>query len=128
MSRPGDKGRRLITADGFDQIIVKAVELVGTVPGASEFEIGYEPADGRELGEDEDTLPDEPVRWYARATIKRGNGRKRLVHTYEGSHVADPVAQTPPGGHQQAGVLAVVDLLERIGVNVIVLDQLRNPQ
>lgn len=128
MSRPGDPDRRFELLEGTSPAITaKAVELVGSIPGAHTFELAYDARD-RHLEDDEEPGPTEAVRWTARATIKRRNGKHRYEHTYEGTAIADPVAQTPPGGHGQAAVLAVVELLEKLGANVILLEQLRNPQ
>lgn len=74
--------RRRIVVKGFDAIVVKAVELVGTVPGASSFELKYDAAD-RVLGEDEEPRPDEAVAWTASAELRRkyAKGTKPVVRT-----------------------------------------------
>lgn len=118
MSRPGDPGRRLEWVEGpAEAIVVKAVELVGTVPGATGFELAYTAAD-RVLAEDEEPRPDESVAWTASATLRRRypGVRKPVTRTITGTAI------TPPGeSHAQGIVDAVVDLLEQLGANVVLL-------
>lgn len=118
MTTPGSPGRRLEWVEGpVDAIVVKAVELVGTVPGARGFELAYDAAD-RVLADDEEPRPDEAVIWTARATVRRrySGTRKPVEHTYEGT------ATVPAGGRHDAGIVnAVVELLERMGANVVLM-------
>lgn len=117
MSAPGSPGRRLEWVEGpVEAIVTKAVELVGTVPGASSFELAYDAAD-RVLAEDEEPAPDEAVAWTARATVRRKYGKGRPIeHTYAGTALVEPGAS-----HAEGIVAAVVDLLERMGANVTLL-------
>ena len=106
--------RRRIVVEGFDAIVVKAVELVGTVPGASSFELKYDAAD-RVLAEDEEPRPDEAVAWTASAELRRkyAKGTKPVVRTITGTAIV------APGGHHGEGIVAaVVELLEKLGANV----------
>lgn len=118
MSAPGDPGRRLEWVEGpVEAIVTKAVELVGTVPGASSFELAYAAAD-RELAEDEEPRPDEAVAWTATAELRRKftGVRKPITRTIVGTAIV------APGGHQGEGIVeAVVDLLEKLGANVVLL-------
>lgn len=109
--------RERIVVEGFDAIVVKAVELVGTVPGASEFELRYEAAD-RVLGEDEEPRPDESVAWMASATLRRkyAKGAKPVTRTITGTAIV-----APGGNHGEAIVRAIVDLLEKLGANVTLM-------
>lgn len=123
MSAPGDKGRTLAWVEGpAEEIVAKAVELIGThVPDVKAFELRYEARD-RQLAEEEEPDPTEAVRWIASATVRRKYGKgKPIEHTYSGEHIADPATRTPAGGHPQAIVLAVVQLLERLGANTVVM-------
>jgi hypothetical protein len=123
VSAPGDPGRTLAWVEGpAEEIVAKAVELIGThVPDAKAFELRYEARD-RQLADDEEPDPGEAVRWIASATVRRKYGKgKPVEHTYVGSAIADPTTRTPVGGHPQAIVLATVDLLERLGANTVVL-------
>ena len=118
MSRPGDPGRRQLTATGAVEAVTVAAELVGTIPGARSFELRYDAVD-RELAEDEEPRPDEAVRWEAVAVIARKypGQRKPTEVTYVGSYVAEPGTD-----HGRAGAMAAVDLLEKLGANTVVID------
>jgi hypothetical protein len=129
MTRPGDPGRPMHLLEGdAAQVVAKAVELVGTVPGASSFELKYDARD-RVLAENEEPTDDEAVVWTATAQLRRryARGMPKVTTTRVGVHIYDPATDDLPGGHAQAGVLAVVALLEELGANVVLLDQLRNP-
>lgn len=117
MSRPGDPGRRLEWVEGpVEAIVTKAVELVGTVPGAKSFELAYDAVD-RELAEDEEPAPDEAVRWTASAELRRKYGKGRpITRTVTGTAIAEP-----NGHHGEAIVRAVVELLEKLGANVVLM-------
>lgn len=117
MSAPGTPGRRLEWVEGpVEAIVVKAVELVGTVPGARDFELAYEAAD-RVLAEDEEPGPDEAVVWTAKATVRRKYGKGRPIeHTYAGTAIVEA-----GGRHDEGIVNAAVDLLEKLGANVVLL-------
>lgn len=109
--------RQRIEVEGFDAIVTKAVELVGTVPGAASFELRYEAAD-RVLAEDEEPRPDEAVAWHASAELRRkyAKGTKPVVRTITGTAIV------PPGGHHGEGIVrAVVELLEALGANVTLM-------
>lgn len=109
--------RRRIVVEGYDQLVTRAVELVGTVPGARSFELRYDAAD-RVLAEDEEPRPDEAVAWTAEAELRRryARGTKPVVRTITGTAIA------PPGGrHDVAIVDAVVELLRKLGANVELL-------
>lgn len=82
MSRPGDPGRRQITADGFA---------------------------GRGRGAPLRRASAELTRRYAR-------GRKPVTRTVTGTAVVEP-----GGRHDQGMVNAVVELLEKLGANVVLL-------
>lgn len=109
--------RRTIVVEGFDAIVVKAVELVGTVPGASSFELRYNAAD-RVLEEGEEPRPDEAVAWHASAELRRkyAKGTKPVVRTITGTAIVQP-----GGNHGEGIVEAVVDLLEQLGANVVLM-------
>lgn len=111
-------GRRLEWVEGpVEAIVVKAVELVGTVPGASSFELRYDAAD-RVLPDDVEPDPDEAIMWTASAELRRryAKGAKPVTRTITGT------ASVPPGGsHAQGIVDACVDLLRKLGANVTVL-------
>jgi hypothetical protein len=117
MSAPGDPGRRLEWVEGpVEAIVVKAIELVRTVPGASSFELRYDAVD-RELAEDEEPDPGEPVRWTATATLRRKYGKgKPVVRDVVGEHIAQPGED-----HTLAIVRAVIALLEKLGANVVAM-------
>jgi hypothetical protein len=106
----------LLSGDG-PAIIARAVELVGTVPGAQDFELAYTAAD-RVLAEDEEPRDDEAVAWTATATVRRkyAKGTKPITRTYTGTGIA-----APGESHAQASVTAVVELLRAMGANVTVL-------
>lgn len=120
MSRPGDPGRRVEFVEGFEAIAVKTVELVQSVPGASSFELKYEAMD-RVLAEGEEPRPDEAVQWSASAQLRRRYypGAPKVTRTIVGSSVVEA-----GGSHYRGIALACVDLLERLGVNTVVLDDL----
>lgn len=112
-----DQPRKRIVVEGFDALMVKAVELVGTVPGASSFELRYEAAD-RVLEEGEEPRPDEAVAWHATAELRRkyAKGTKPVVRKITGTAIV------AAGGHHGEGIVAaVVDLLEQLGANVSVM-------
>jgi hypothetical protein len=118
MSSPGDPGRRSELLEGTaEDIVAKAVELVGTVPGATSFELAYDTVD-RVLGEDEEPRPDDRVRWTASAELRRkyAKGTKPVTRTITGTAIAEAGAN-----HGEAMVLAVVDLLENLGANVVLM-------
>lgn len=118
MSAPGDPGRRLEWIEGpAEAIVAKAVELIGTIPGASSFELRYDAVD-RVLAEDDEPGPDDVVRWTAAAELaRRYTGvRKPVVRTVEGTALV-----SPGGSHAQGIVNAVIDLLEALGANVVAL-------
>lgn len=118
MSNPGDPGRRLEWVEGpAEAIVTKAVELIGEhVHDARAFELRYEAVD-RDLAEDEEPHPDEPVRWIASATVRRKYGKGRPIeHTYTGTSVVEP-----HGRHDEGIVRAVVELLEALGANVVAI-------
>lgn len=130
MSRPGDPGRPMHLLEGNGPaILTKAVELIATVPGASTFELSYDARD-RDLAEDEEPRADEAVVWTATAVLRRrySPGTRKVTRTVSGTYTYDPATADLPGGQAQASVLAIVALLEELGANVIMLDQLRNPQ
>lgn len=118
MSSPGDIGRRIEWVEGpAEDIVVKAIELVGTVPGAKSFELRYD-VPGRELFEDEEPCPDEVVRWTATAELRRrySRGAPKVTRTITGTADVEPY-----GSNSQGIVDAVVDLLEQLGANVVLL-------
>lgn len=106
----------LLSGDG-PAIMARAVELVGTVPGARDFELSYTAAD-RVLEDDEEPLPDESVAWLATATVRRKytKGTKPITRGYTGTAIAEPGTS-----HELAAVNAVVELLRAMGANVTVL-------
>lgn len=115
MSAPGSPGRRLEWVEGpVEAIVTKAVELVGTVPGARSFELSYTAAD-RVLEEDEEPQPDEAVEWTASAELRRkyAKGTKPITRTITGTSIV-----APHGNHGEGIVAAVVELLEKLGANV----------
>lgn len=117
MSRPGDKGRRQFIATSPEDVFVKAVEAVSTIPGAQSFELSYDGVD-RVLADDEEPGPEDRIRWKATAVVRRKFGRGRPVeHAYVGEQVCEP-----GGDHGMAGALAIVALLERLGANTVVID------
>lgn len=118
MSAPGTPGRRLEWVEGpVDQIVAKAVELVGTVPDARSFELRYEAAD-RVLADGEEPHPDEAVAWHASAELRRkyAKGTKPVVRTITGTSIV-----AAHGNHAEGIVRAVVDLLEQLGANVVLM-------
>lgn len=130
-SKPGDVGRRLEWVDGSAvDVVLKTIELVHTVPGARSFEFGYDAVD-RELAEDEEPDPTEPVRWWVKATARQklARGRKPVDRSWIRYAVYDPASVDPqqPTSHAHAIVLASVALLEAMGANVVLLNDLRNP-
>lgn len=117
MSRPGDPGRRLEWIEGpAEAIVARAVELVGTVPGARSFELAYDARD-RDLGEEEPD-PSDVIVWTASAELRRRyvRGAKPVTRTVTGTATVDP-----GGSHAQGIVDAVVALLEQLGANVVLL-------
>lgn len=118
MSAPGDPGRTLAWVEGpAEEIVAKAFELIGAhVPDAKAFELRYEARD-RELAEDEEPDPGEAVRWIASATVRRKYGKgKPITRTVTGTAIAEP-----NGHHGEAIVRAVVELLEKLGANVVLM-------
>lgn len=118
MSAPGSPGRRLEWVEGpVEAIVLKAVELVGAIPGASSFELAYDAAD-RVLADGEEPRPDEAVAWTASAELRRRypGVRKPVTRTVTGTAIAPADSDTA-----QAIVDAVVDLLEKLGANVVLL-------
>lgn len=118
MSAPGSPGRRLEWVEGpVEAIVTKAVELVGTVPGARSFELSYTAAD-RVLDEDEEPQPDEAVEWTASAELRRkyAKGTKPVVRTITGTSIV-----AAHGNHAEGIVRAVVELLEKLGANVVLM-------
>lgn len=106
----------LLSGDG-PAIITRAVQLVGTVPGARDFELSYTAAD-RVLEDDEEPRADEPVAWLATATVRRkyAKGTKPITRGYSGTAIAEA-----GGSHDEAAVTAVVELLRAMGANVDLL-------
>lgn len=91
MSAPGDVGRRLEWVEGpAEEVLAKAAQLVGEAGGKS-FEFGYDAVD-RDLGEDEEPDPGEPVRWFVKAVwrYKPGRGRRPVDRTVIRYGVAEP--------------------------------------
>lgn len=111
-------------------VLVKTAELVGTVPGARTFTFGYDAVD-RELAEDEEPDPTEPVRWWVKATARQKlhRGTKPVDRSWIRYAVYDPASVDPnaPSSHAHALVLASVALLEAMGANVVLLNDLRTP-
>lgn len=120
MSRPGDPGRRLEWVEGpAEQIVVKAVELIRETQ-AKTFSLRYDARD-RQLAEDEEPDPGEAVVWTASAEYVDRTLRHKVKRTVTGTALVDPATRTPPGGHAQGIVLAVVELLEKLGANVVAM-------
>lgn len=115
MSRPGDPGRQQYVAEGFDEIVATTAQAVGTIKGAKSFELRYDGVD-RELADDEQPRPDERIRWTAIATISARHGSHRFDREVKGTAIAEP------GNHGRGMSLACVQLLEKLGGNVVVLD------
>lgn len=110
--------------EGYEALVVRAVELVGQVPGAKDFELAYEAAD-RVLEEGEEPRPDEAVAWRASATVRRKYhpGTKPIERTFYGTAIV-----RPGGLHDQGIVDAVVTLLRNMGANVNVLIVREDPE
>lgn len=118
MSAPGDVGRRLEWVEGpAEEVLAKAAQLVGEAGGKS-FEFGYDAVD-RDLGEDEEPDPGEPVRWFVKAVwrYKPGRGRRPVDRTVIRYGVAEPGGAT----HAEAITYATVALLEAMGANVALM-------
>lgn len=116
MSRPGDPGRQQYVADGFDEIVATTAQAVGTIPGARSFELRYDGVD-RVLADDEEPRTDERIRWTAIATIRARHGSHRFDREVKGTAIAEP------GNHGRGMSMACVELLEKLGANVVLVDQ-----
>lgn len=118
MSRPGDKGRWQLVANGPEELLLNAVELVYRFGGVS-FEHGYRNTDGTPIP-DEAPEPgaDDPVEWYATAVRRVGTGKHRTTTTTTGTALS-----SDHPSHYIASSYAVADLLEKLGCNVLILDQ-----
>lgn len=117
MSTPGSPDRRLEWVEGpAEAIVAKAIELIGTVAGARSFELAYDAVD-RTLAEGEEPDPSEAVRWTASAELRRKYGKgKPITRTVTGTAIA------PPGTPQGVAIVeAVVELLEKLGANVVLM-------
>lgn len=99
------------------EVITRTAEAVGALGGV-EFEFGYDAAD-RELADGEEPRPDERVTWSVRAVVRRKQrGRKPILTTYR----AERTTVNASTGQARAMADACIELLERLGVNVVVVD------
>lgn len=111
MSNPGDPGREQLVINGTVELITETVRRVGAA-GGQDFEYGYGPLEGNH-----EPTRDEPVRWHARARMRRRRGRKTVLWIYKGTAVAQPGES-----HDRALAFACSRLLEDLGANVLIFE------
>jgi hypothetical protein len=110
--------RRLsLIAETPVEVVTRTAEAVGAL-GGTEFEFGFDAAD-RELAPGEEPRPDERVTWSVRAVVRRKVAGRRPTFTTYRAERTTPNATT---GQARAMADACIELLEKLGVNVVVID------
>lgn len=125
MSKPGDPGREQVILQWSSpaDAIVETARWAGKA-GAYEFEHGYCAPEGVEWPEDHTPDETEDVLWYAQCRIRhkiRGQRPREVV--YRGEALVKAGAN-----HYIGAAYACVDMLEKMGANVIVFDNTTPPQ
>lgn len=114
---PGQRGRELRWAEGVEQIMVQAAQLAARA-GATEVEFGHEVLDRTVLGPRQEPRKTDRVKWFftGRRYVKI-RGRRPIPVEVTGEHIVEP-----GGDHAVGCAHAAVDFLEKLGVNVAVVD------
>lgn len=112
----------------IEDVIAKTAEFVGTVPGVRTFTFGWDAVD-RELEDDEEPDPSEPVRWWVKATARRklARGHRPVEQSWIRYAVYDPAQPFPIQSHEHAVIVAGLALLDAMGADRLLLDRLTNP-
>jgi hypothetical protein len=110
-------GQVTVYATDAAETVVTTTELVHRAGGLT-FEHGYGPPPEVEWPDDYQPGADDDVLWYAETVIRRKvKGHRPFDTTYRGEALVKAGAS-----HAKGGVYACVDLLEKLGTNVVVLD------
>jgi len=98
-----------------DTLVVDLIAEIRTRTGCNEIELAYDAAD-RTLADDEEPGPHDDVAWTATAFYKRRG--KIPARQITGTH-------TQTAGHvdTRGPALALVNLVERMGINVVLIDR-----
>lgn len=106
-------GRTQVTAEGNPTaVLAQLADFIGS-RGARTFELEFDVLVDGQPTELDEPGPEDSVQWRAIAKFRR-HGRR---YEYVGEHLS------PPGGRPDMGALmATVDLVEKLGGNVVLVD------